>query len=208
MLAPASVKIESFHGNQIDNSLVLVFQPNRDLHKDGVLPEFFFELVLYFERIGTDPVALIYKGQPGDLVAFKLPVYGQSLGLDAAHGAEDQDRSVQDPEGTLDFYGKIHVSRRVDDIERMVLPMHICGSRGNGNASLPFQFHGIHGSADTVFSPDFMNGIDLIAIEQDPLGQGSFTRIDVGADTYISHFGQICLHYRIPRWVFATFCDY
>ena len=115
-----------------------------------------------------------------------MPIDGQRLTLHTAHGAQHQHGTIQHPQAAFDFDGKIHMSRCVDDVHLVAVPMHGRGSRGNGNPPLPLQLHEVHrGTAVTAL--DFLDTVNASGIEQDPLGKSRFARVDMGGDSDVSN---------------------
>ena len=193
-LAVVSIEVDRLHGQQIDHTLEIRFQTDRDLQGNGIVAQFGAELADHPLGIGAAPVALVDEGDAGDLVALHLEIDGNGLRLDAAHGAEDQYGAVQHPEGPFDFDRKIHMPGGIDDVDLMVEPFTEGCGRGNGDAALLFQFHGIHRGADTVFALDIVNGVDTLCIKEYPLGKGGFPRVDMGADSDIPDIFKLVLH--------------
>ena len=97
--------------------------------------------------------------------------------LNAAFCTENSDRTIQDAQGALNFYCEVDVSRRINDIDSMALP--VCSGRGRGNRDTSFLFlrHPVHCSSTVVCLTDFT--IDT-CIEQDTLGRGCLTCVNVG----------------------------
>ena len=148
--------------------------------------------------IGAAAVAFVDECDAGDLVALHLLVHRDGLGLDAADRAEHEDGAVEHPERTFHLDGEIHMAGRVDDVDLMVLPFAEGGRRGNGDAALLFQLHGIHGRADAVLALDFVNGMDALGVVENPLGQRGLARVDVGADPDVSGFLNVVFHDAFP----------
>jgi len=60
--------------------------------------------------VGAHAVQLVDESEEGDVVALHLSVHGQGLTLDAPHRTQDQHGSVQHPQRSLHFDGKVHVT--------------------------------------------------------------------------------------------------
>src|SRR4030095_2028555 len=90
-------------------------------------------------------------------------------------------------QGPLDFGGKVHVSRSVDDVDSMVLP-ETCGRGGRDrNPALLFLLHPIHRRRT------LMNFTDLVidpGVVEDALRGRGFAGVDVGHDADIPCFLQ------------------
>ena len=87
-LAVFSLKIESLHGQQIDNALEVRFQRKWDLHGHGIVSQFRSELADHAVGGGAAPVAFVDKGNTWHPVALHLVIHRDRLRLNAAHGAE------------------------------------------------------------------------------------------------------------------------
>ena len=192
--ALGALEVDGLHGHQVDEALELVLQADRELHHHGVVAELLLELVADLERVGADPVALVDEGHPGHVVALELPVDGDRLGLHPAHRTQHEDGPVQHPQRPLDLDGEVDVAGGVDDVDGVAVPLHVGGGRGDGDAALALELHVVHGGAHPVLALDLVDPVDLLAIEQDPLGQGGFARVDVGADADVAHSGNVGRH--------------
>jgi len=60
------------------------------------------------------------------------------LGLHTRHAVEEADGPVQHAQGTLHLQREVHVARRVDDVDAVVVPHARGGSGGDGDATLLF----------------------------------------------------------------------
>jgi hypothetical protein len=163
------IKIDRLLGNEIYKSFQFIFESDWNLDHIRVKAKFFPELHPYFKGIGTGPVTFVNKGDPGNMIPFQLPVYGNRLGLHTRNCTEDQNCTVENPQGSFNFDGKIHVSGGVDQVDDMVLPLNLGSGGLDGNTPFPFQFHVVHGGPYTVFTAYFMNGMYFVTIEQNTL---------------------------------------
>jgi hypothetical protein len=153
---------------------VICFQSNGNLHGHRIVAQLFFELPDHAKRIGTAAVALVDKGDAGYLVALHLLIDGDGLALDPANRAENQDGAVQHTQASLHLNGKVHMARRIDDIDLVFFPLAVSGGRGNGDPAFLLKLHGVHGRAYPVLPLDVVDGVDPVRIKQDPLGKGGF----------------------------------
>src|SRR5208283_984829 len=144
LLAMFSPESERFHGHQVDYPLVIALEANGYLEQHRIVVQLLLKLPGYPERVRPGPVALVYESYPGDAVAYHLPVNGNRLGLDPANGAQHQNGPVQDPKGPFHFDGEIDVTRRIDDVDRVIAPRTAGGGRLDGDPALLFEFHEIH----------------------------------------------------------------
>ena len=151
---------------------MLLFEPDRDLHENGVVVELVSKLVANAHGICTLTITLVDERDAWNAVALHLPVDRDRLTLYTCNRAEHQDCTVEDAERTLHLDGEVDVPGGVDDVDVDVFPRAVSGSRLNRNAPLPFQLHRVHLGPDAVFSADVVDCMDTTGVEQDPLGQG------------------------------------
>ena len=67
LFAVVSFEVDCLHGQQIDHSLEIRFQTDRDLQGDGVVAQFGAKLSDHPGGIGAAPVAFVDEGDAGDL---------------------------------------------------------------------------------------------------------------------------------------------
>ena len=124
-LAIVAVVVQGLHGHQVDDARELVAGADGILHQDRVVAQLLVHLLDHAERLGSRAVHLVDEGQPRHVVAVHLAVDRQRLGLHAAHRAEHQHGPVQHAEATFHLDRKIHVARRVDQVDRVVVPLDL-----------------------------------------------------------------------------------
>jgi hypothetical protein len=84
------------------------------------------------------------------------------------------------------------MSRGIDQVDGVFFPLYL-GRRGlDGNAPFPFKLHVIHGSPHSVFTPDFVDGVYLIAVKKNTFRKGGLSRINMRTDADIPHLSAIC----------------
>jgi hypothetical protein len=142
--------------------------------------------VHYGKEIGPHPVHFVDKSQPGDPVLVGLTPNSLGLGLYTAHGAERGYGTVEYTQGTLYFYGKIHMSGGVYDIDLVpvfaAIPKRCGSSRGDGYTPFLFLNHPIHSRSPFVNLPYFMG---LARIIENAFRRSGLTGIDMGHDANI-----------------------
>jgi hypothetical protein len=94
------------------------------------------------------------------------------------------------------------MTRRIDKINLMPLPETGGRRRSNGNASLPFLLHPVHGGSPLV---DLSHPVSLAGIEQDSFGRGGLAGIDMGHDAYVPDFIYACLSWHKKTSLQTTF---
>jgi hypothetical protein len=176
-----------FHFDEIDDAFVIGFEADRNLHHDSVVLELFAHLLDNPKRVRPGPIGFIDEGKTGHLIAAHLPVDGHRLGLHSGDGAQDKNRSVKDAERSFDLNREVYVTGSVDDVDEVIIPLALGGSRLDRNAALPLQIHGVHLRPDAVFPFDVVDDAYPLCVEKNSLGQSSFTGIDVCADPDVSY---------------------
>ena len=122
-------------------------------------------------EIRTRSIHFIHESNPRHPILIRLSPNRFALWLYSSHPTEYCDRSVQNPEGTLDFSRKVHVSWGIDNVDpvhrllktfdqsciRLDRPETGGGSGGNRDTTFPLLLHPIgHGGAFMHLS-HFMN---------------------------------------------------
>ncbi len=181
---------DRLHLDQVDHTLEGVF--GADGHNDGNRAglQAGLQLVVDLEEVRAGTVHLVDEGQARHAVLVSLAPDGFRLGLHATHCAVDHACAIQHAHGALHLNGEVHVARGVDDVDAVfrviaghALPEGGGGSGGDRDATLLFLLHPVHrGGA-------IMHFTDLVVhtgVEQDTLGRGGFTRVNVSRDTDIA----------------------
>src|SRR3546814_10371019 len=92
-------------------------------------------------------------------------------------------RTVENAQGTLHLNGKVDVTRRVDDVDPVIVPEASGRGRRDRDAALLFLLHPIHRGGAIVDFPDLVGFAGII---KDTLGGGRLTGIDMRHDAYIA----------------------
>ena len=122
------------------------------------------------------------------MIFIRLPPDGFALGFDSLSGREDNDSAVEYAEGAFDFGSEVDVPRRVDQVERMFLP--IKGNAGGLDGDTSFLFFGIViGNGCTLV--DHSDFVYEVGVEEHPFGNGSPfsafpSSVDMGDDADVS----------------------
>jgi len=163
--------------DQVHHTLKRVLASDRNLHGDGKRAKTIAHHLHDMKKIRADPVHLVDEGNLGNAVFVRLSPDGFGLGLDAGNGAENHHRAVQDTQGPLHLNGKIHVPRRINDMNLGILPGAGGHRGGNGDAPLLLLGHPVH---DRFAVMHFAHFIGFARIKKNPLADGGFSRVDVG----------------------------
>ena len=131
------------------------------------------------------------------MVFIGLPPDCFTLRFHALASIEHDDSAVQHAQTSFHFRGKVHVSRRVDEVDGCVdlfaidercLPVRLRRGGRDGDAAFALLFHPVHGGRSFVHLADL---VDASAVEEDAFRRRRFTGVDMGNDAYISNILEI-----------------
>src|SRR5262245_60100776 len=91
--------------------------------------------------VSARPIHLVYKGDSRNAVLVSLSPDGLGLRLNTTNGAKDGDRAIQYAKRPFDLSREVNVSRRIDDVDAVVVPEAGRGSRCNRDAALLLLLH-------------------------------------------------------------------
>ncbi len=157
-------------------------------------------------EIGADAVHLVDKGNARDAIFVGLAPYGFGLGLDASHRVEHGHRTIQYSQRAFHFYRKVHVARRIDNVDAVHLVEPLPGSSGgrgrNRDSALALLLHPVHRGSAFV---DFADLISHTRIEQDALGDGGLTGIDMRHDPDVAGLIELYLSCHFLKAIQSVF---
>ncbi len=78
--------------------------------------------------------------------------------------------------------------RGVDNVELVALPEAGGGGGLNGDTTLSFLFHEVHGGSAVVYFTDF---VDFSGKFEDTFGSGSFAGVHVGENADVAIFAEV-----------------
>ncbi len=170
------------HCHEIDDPREQVSFADRQLDRHSVGAEPVLHHLDDIHEIRADAVHLVDERNARNTVFIHLTPDRFRLRLHAADRTEERDGTIKDAERPLDFDGKVHVARRIDDIDPMVVPK--AGGRGGGNryAAFLLLLHPVHRRCAVVHFP---HPVEASCIKQDALRRRRFAGVDVRADTDI-----------------------
>src|SRR6267154_1924667 len=168
---------------EIDDADEIVFAAQRELQRNRARSEALFDGADDVIEIRAHAIHFVHKAYARHTVLVCLAPYCFRLRLHAGNGIEHANRAVQHAQRALDFHGKVHVTRSIDNIDAIFLaeavPRSSGGGAGDGDPALALLLHPVHGGGA------FIHGTDLVGhtgIEQDALGRRRFARVDVSHD--------------------------
>ena len=177
----------SFHVNQVNHAADVFLKANRKVDGDGVLGEALVDTVQGFVEIATDLVDFVDETDAGDAVFGGLAPNGFGLRFNTHLPVKDDHSAVQNAQGALNFGGEVNVTRGVNDVDFVPLPVGGDSSGGDGDAAFLFLFHPVGGGTAIVAldEADFMFQAGAI---ENRLGSGGFTGVNMGNNTDITQF--------------------
>ena len=89
-------------------------------------------------------------------------------------GVDQHQRAVHHVENAFNLAAEIGVTRRIDDVDASAVPDHRRSLGKNGDAALPLEIIGIHGTLDHALVLAIRPGLLQQAVDQ-----GSFAMVDV-----------------------------
>ncbi|MPM18507.1 hypothetical protein SDC9_64919 [bioreactor metagenome] len=134
-------------------------------------------------KVGAHDVHFVDIGHAGHAIPVGLTPHGLGLRLDAALGTENGDGAVQYAKRPFDFNREIHMSRCIDDVDAVVLPMTGGGGGGDGDSTLLLLLHPVHGGSAVMHLSELVGDPGVI---QNPLGRRRLSGVDMGHDAYIA----------------------
>ena len=155
----------------------------------GVQADHFLDLVLDLLRLGAGQVDLV-DDRHGFQIVFQRHIHiGQRLRLDALRRVHHQQRAFAGRQCPADLIAEVHMAGGVDQVEDVSLSvlgliLHAHGLRLDGDAALPFQFHGVQ---------DLFRHLPLFKHArhfQQAVRQRALAVVDMGNNTEIANMGQ------------------
>ena len=142
-------------------------------------------------RVGAGPVDLVDEDQRRDAESLERAEQERRLRLDALDRRDDQHRAVEHAEDAFDLGDEVRVAGSVDKVDREVTDQER-GDRGpDRDAAFALELERVGLGGTGVDAPD---AIDGAGGEEESLGEGGLTGVDVGEDTEIERtHGASCL---------------
>ena len=177
----AVVVVKCLAADEVDNSLEIFFRTDGQADGNRGCAKLELDILDTAEEICTHAVHLVHVRYLRHAVFVGLAPYSLGLRLHLADCVERGHSTVQHAERTLHLYGKVHVARSVYQIDlkdlACIMPESCGGGGGNGDTPFLLLDHPVHGGSTVVHLTDLMR---LARIEQDTLGCGGLSGIDVG----------------------------
>ena len=183
------VEVESLHLDQVDDpakarrigdrSLA-----DRDRNRNRVRPEPLGQLAEHSIKSRSDPVHFVDEADSRDVVLVRLTPHGLTLSLDPFDSAEHHDATIEDSQAAFDLGGEIDMSRRVDDVDRVSLPLARNGRRVNRDPPLGLLAVEVGDGRAVIDVPHAMGHA---RIKQDAFGGRRLPGINVSDDADVAN---------------------
>ena len=148
-----------FEIDDINHTHKTIFNANRKLNRHGIRAQSILHLRNNACKIRSHTIHFINERNARDVVLISLSPDRFGLRLHASDSTKNRYSSIQHAHRTLYLNGKIHVSGRINYINKTIMPKTGRCSRRDRNASLTLLFHPVHGCGTfvrltyLVFSP-------------------------------------------------------
>src|SRR5690606_14461355 len=182
---------EGLHADQIDNTLEVALSADPQLDDERPRAETLLDGADRVVEVGAELVHLVDEADTRNLVLVRLPPNLLGLRLDTFLAVEDGDGTVEHTQRTLHLNSEVDVAGCVDDVDLVVVPEGGGSSRGNSDTPLLLLLHPVHRRRTLMSLTELV--VDP-GVEQDPLGGGGLTGVDVGHDADVSDLVEVCQH--------------
>jgi len=155
------------------------------MQRNGIGTQVFMHLVDHLLKVGTRAVHLVDEGDTRHAVFVSLVPHRFRLRFHTTHGTEHRHHAVDDTQRAFHLDGEVDVTRSIDKVDLIAVPMCGDGCRSDGDAALLLLFHEVHSGLTVV-------GLAHLTVdtreEQDTFRNRSLTCIDMRSDTDVSQF--------------------
>ena len=130
--------------------------------------------------VGGGEVDLVERSDDLEIVFHGQVAVGQGLGLDALGSVDDEHHTLARRQAAADLVAEVDVAGRVDEVQRVALPVdaHVLGL--DGDAALALQIHRVE-----VLRPH-VTGINSVGELQYAVAERALAVIDVGNDREVA----------------------
>ncbi len=167
------------HLDEVDHAAEVALGADRQLHDGGRRVEAVADHRDAAVEVGADAVHLVDEAEPRHVVLVGLAPHRLGLRLDAGDRVEHRDRAVEHTQVALDLHREVDVTRRVDDVDLAVAPLHRRGGGRDRDAPLLLLDHVVHHRGAFVHLTDLVGATRVV---EDALGRRGLARVDVGHD--------------------------
>jgi len=167
------------HVQQVDDSDEVALGSDRQLQHGRLGVEAGDHHLDAAEEVRAGAVELVDEAHPRDVVLLGLTPDLLGLRLDTGDTVVDRNRAVQDTQRPLDLDREVDMAGSVDDVDLVTLPVGRRRGGSDRDATLLLLLHPVHDGTAVVNLTDLVRDT---GVEQDALGRGGLTRVDVRHD--------------------------
>ncbi len=149
------------------------------------MPRICLDLAGVAVGIGGGQVDLVERGDDLEVVLQREVAVGERLGLDALRGVDDEHDALARGEAAADLVAEVDVTRGVDQVEDVALPVDTDVLRLDRDAPLALEVHRVE-----VLRPH-VAGVDGAGDLQDPVRQRRLAMVDVRDDREVADAGEV-----------------
>ncbi len=171
------------HVNKVDDTPKSILFPYWQLNWHSIAFQAIFHHLHAVEEIGTHYVHLVDVCHARYAKLLSLAPYCLRLRLNAALCGKNGNRTIQHAEGALNFYCKVNMARRVNNVDAVAFPEACSRGRSNSDAALFLFRHPVHCSGAVMNFTHFV--VDACVI-QDTFSCCCFARVDMRRYTDIT----------------------
>ena len=173
----------SLHPEKIDDTAERILCADRKLDRYRIRFETIADHIDNAVEVRAHDVHFVDIAHTRNTVLVCLAPYGLRLRLNAALCAQNGYGTVQYTQRTLYLDRKVNVTGGIDDVDSVALPIASGSGGGDGDTSLLFLLHPVHGGG-AVMNLAYL--VRLAGIVQNSLGRRCFSRVDMRHDTDIA----------------------
>ena len=183
---------ESLHFQQVNNAVEVIFSADWKLHYQWLCAQAVNNGADGVVEVCTHLVHLVDEADTWNVVLSSLTPNLLGLWLNAFLAVEDSNSAIENTQGTLNLNGEVNVTWGVNDVDLVAFPETGNSSGGNGDTALLLLLHPVSGGRAVV-------GLAYLAVdtgvEEDTLGRGGLTSIDVRHDADVADLLQVLKHF-------------
>ena len=169
--------------NEVDKTLQIRLKADRNVENRRLRTQTIDDRLHAIFEVRAGPVELVDEAHARNAIFVSLTPYGFRLRLHTGNAVEACNRTVENAQRTLDFNGEVNVAGGVDDVDAVIVPEAGRRSRGDGDTTLLFLLHPVHGGRTIVHFTDLVR---LAGVVKDTLGGRGLTGVDMRHNTDIA----------------------
>ncbi len=175
---------ESLLLDEVDDAVEVGFGAPGNLDRNRVGVQTVDDHLNRAPEVGAGAVHLVDEADARHVVLVRLAPHRLGLGLDTSNGVEHYNATVEDAQGALNLDREVDVSRGVNDVDLVAIPLSGRRGRRNRDAALALLGHPVHDGGAFV---DFTNLVGTAGVVKDPLSRRGLASVDVSNDADVTN---------------------